>query len=146
MPVRTPTPPRPTAASNLAAGVVGGLVVLAVGATLIGTGLINTGDTRHEVIREVPAAGASLDVRNSAPRTGSGSVADIYRRAGHGVVFVQARIVEQSDTNNPFGLPLEQEGLATGSGFVLDKQGYILTNAHVVEGAKNVQIRFDENG
>ncbi|HEX6712065.1 MAG TPA: trypsin-like peptidase domain-containing protein [Thermoleophilaceae bacterium] len=149
MPVRTPTPPRrslpvpsrTTAASNLLSGIVGGLVVLALGATMIGTGVINTGDTRREIIREVPARGAPLA---NAADTSSQSVADIYRRAAPGVVFVTARVVTQTDS--PFGFPLEQEGLATGSGFVLDRNGYILTNAHVVEGAKDASVRFEEGG
>ncbi|MFL5895840.1 MAG: S1C family serine protease [Thermoleophilaceae bacterium] len=142
MPVRPPTTSRQTAASNLVSGMVGGLVVLALGGTLIGTGLLNTGDTRREVIREIPAAGApALQGRDGKAR----SVADIYRRAGPGVVFVQARVIAAA-TDSPFGFPLEQEGLATGSGFVLDRRGYILTNAHVVEGAKNVTIRFEDGG
>src|SRR5436305_3258733 len=142
MPVRTPTPSRESAASNLLSGAVGGLIVLAIGGTLIGTGLLNTGDTRREIIREVPSS------LGAPPLTGADgkarSVAGIYRRAAPGVVFVQARVV--ASTDSPFGFPLEQEGLATGSGLVLDKNGYILTNAHVVEGAKNVNIRFDEGG
>jgi S1-C subfamily serine protease len=145
MPVRRPTPPirPPTPTSNLISGIVGGLVVLALGATLIGTGVINTGDTRREIIREVSVP--SVTLRNATARSGGGlSVADIYRRRAAGVVFVQARVVTQS--SSPFGLPLEQEGLATGSGFVLDKGGYILTNAHVVEGAKTVAVRFEEGG
>jgi S1-C subfamily serine protease len=149
MPVRTPSTPgrkipgpsRATAASNLLSGVVGGLVVLALGATLIGTGVINTGDTRREIIREVPSRAAPLA---NASDSSSPSVADIYRRSAAGVVFVSARVVTQTDS--PFGFPLEQEGLATGSGFVLDKDGYILTNAHVVEGAKGASVRFDEGG
>src|SRR3954452_15596456 len=156
MPVRTPTPRRPpntggrrpsrprraNAASNLLSGVVGGLVVLAIGATLIGTGVINTGDTSREIIREVPSPSAA--VSNASDGQRALTVADIYRRTAAGVVFVTARVVPQTDS--PFGFPLEQEGLATGSGFVLDHDGYILTNAHVVEGAKAASVRFEEGG
>jgi len=35
-------------------------------------------------------------------------------------------------------------GGGTGSGFVLDDAGYILTNEHVVEGARSVRVRFTE--
>src|SRR5436190_10718601 len=147
MPVRTPTPKgsqsgarRPTAASNLISGVAGGLIVLALGATLIGTGAINTGDTKREIIRVVrPQASQVVAADGSAV-----SVAEIYRRTAPGVVFVTARIV--TETDSPFGFPLEQQGLATGSGFVLDHDGYILTNAHVVEGAKTASVRFEEGG
>ncbi|HEY1908367.1 MAG TPA: trypsin-like peptidase domain-containing protein, partial [Myxococcaceae bacterium] len=31
-----------------------------------------------------------------------------------------------------------------GSGFVIDPRGYILTNNHVVEGAFNIRVRFDD--
>ena len=41
-----------------------------------------------------------------------------------------------------FGLPQEQQGEATGSGFVIDKAGTILTNAHVVDGATKVTVQF----
>ena len=149
MPVRTPTPTRqpgpnrPTAASNLLSGVVGGLVVLALGATLIGTGVINTGDTRREIVREVPAAGPTATLEDGSGRTTS--VAEIYRRAAPGVVFVTARVVTQTG-ESPFGYPLEQEGLATGTGFVLDERGFILTNAHVVQGARDASVRFEEGG
>ena len=147
MPVRTPTPRRPssgpnraTAASNLVSGVAGGLVVAALGATLIGTGAIKTGDTRREIVREVPTPTATLAQADGK----SQSVAEIYRRVAPGVVFVTARVVSQ--TNSPFGYPLEQQGLATGSGFVIDRRGYILTNAHVVEGARTASVRFDQGG
>jgi S1-C subfamily serine protease len=140
MPVRTPTPNRPTAASNLVSGMAGGLVVLAIGGTLIGTGAINTGDTRREVIRQVQAPAAVLANADGKAR----SVAGIYRSVAPGVVFVTARVVTRTDS--PFGFPLEQQGLATGSGFVLDKHGFILTNAHVVEGARDASVRFEEGG
>jgi S1-C subfamily serine protease len=37
-----------------------------------------------------------------------------------------------------------QRGVSTGSGFVLDKDGTIATNAHVVDGATKVSVRFGD--
>ena len=119
---------------------VGGLVVLALGATLVGTGVLNTGDTHTEIIRQLATPATTLASADGKSR----SVADIYRATASGVVFVSARISLQTDS--PFGAPLEQEGLATGSGFVLDSDGYILTNAHVVEGARSASVRFEQGG
>ena len=41
----------------------------------------------------------------------------------------------RGDTSAVFGLQR-----STGSGFVIDPEGYIMTNAHVVNGAQRVQI------
>jgi S1-C subfamily serine protease len=126
------------APSNLLSGVLGGLVVLVLGAVLIATDVIDTGDTKT-VVRQSPiSAPATEDAESSGGRT----VADIYEKEGQGVVFIEASGVSSEET--PFGLP--QEGTATGSGFVVDKDGYIITNAHVVEGAERVGVRFDEDG
>ena len=38
--------------------------------------------------------------------------------------------------------PQEQRGQATGSGFVIDQTGTILTNAHVVDGAERSRVQF----
>ena len=124
--------------TNLLAGVVGGLIVLVIGAVLIATDVIDTGDTTT-VVREAPATQSTAASTGSAGR----SVRDIYKQEGRGVVFIQSQGVT-SDSNSPFGLP--QQGTATGSGFVVDKEGTIVTNAHVVEGADRVEVRFDENG
>src|SRR5436305_6017132 len=68
------------------------------------------------------------------------TVSDIYKKVGPGVAFIQADVVESG--SSPFGFPQQQRGTATGSGFVLDKRGYILTNAHVVNGGTNIQVHF----
>jgi serine protease Do len=38
--------------------------------------------------------------------------------------------------------PREQETQAAGTGFVISKEGYILTNNHVVEGATKIEVSF----
>jgi S1-C subfamily serine protease len=124
--------------SNLIAGVLGGLVVLVVGAVLIATNVIDTGDTTTRVIRQAPI---SQGATNPASTQDGKTVQQIYSQEGRGVVYVQAQGVTDSSA---FGE--SQSGTATGSGFVVDKNGTILTNAHVVEGASKVTVSFEEGG
>jgi S1-C subfamily serine protease len=66
---------------------------------------------------------------------------DIYKRDAPGVAYIRAEIVQQ--TQSPFDLgPQAQRGTATGSGFVINKDGDILTTAHVVEGASKITVSF----
>jgi S1-C subfamily serine protease len=123
---------------HVLSGVLGGLVVLVLGAVLIETDVIDTGDTTQEVVRQDPLTRPASDSSDDEGLT----VTEIYERDGPGVVYVQADVPSQVES--PFGLPDEGGGVATGSGFVLDKDGYILTNAHVVEGARETGVRFTE--
>jgi S1-C subfamily serine protease len=119
-------------------GVLGGLVVLLLGAVLIATDVIDTGDTTREVVQQQALTRPVVDTGSDDEGL---TVTEIYDRDGPGVVFIQAEVGSQAES--PFGLP-DDSGVATGSGFVLDKEGYILTNAHVVEGAKEAGVRFTE--
>jgi S1-C subfamily serine protease len=76
----------------------------------------------------------------TAPRASAGSVADIYARVSPGVVFVQA--------NSGRGeLPFPGGGqAASGSGFLIDADGHVVTNDHVVEDADEYRVRFGESG
>ena len=80
----------------------------------------------------------------SESRAGGLTARDIYRRAAPGVVYIRARSVQQ--TQSPFDVfPRTQENLSTGSGFVLDDKGDILTNAHVVASSLDVRVSFSDH-
>src|SRR3954471_17306687 len=141
---RPPLPFSPVR-SNVFAGVIGGLVVAVLTAVLLGTGAIDGGKTTTVVQRQAPlaASGDSSSSSDAAEQAGGLTVGDIYKKAAPGVAFIQSTIVETTQT--PFGFPDQQPGQATGSGFVLNDQGYIATNAHVVNGAKDVQVSFGKS-
>ena len=44
----------------------------------------------------------------------------------------------------PDGQPPQRQQMATGSGFILSQDGYIVTNNHVVEGATSVLVRLSD--
>ena len=133
----SPASQQRSAASNLIAGALGGLIVLVIGAVLIATDVIETGDSRTVVRQQAPISQPASD---PAATDGGRTVQDIYREEGRGVVFIQAEGVAGSSV---FG---QEQGTATGSGFVVDEDGTILTNAHVVEGADEVTVSFEEGG
>jgi len=67
------------------------------------------------------------------------TVNEIYRRDGQGVAFVSAaRAGGGAQEFSPFGEP--EGGTASGSGFLIDKQGHVITNSHVVEGSDAVEV------
>ncbi len=109
--------------------------VIAVGlAAVLGVG----GTDTTTVVRQ--QAAFSNDTRPASDDGGALTARDIYKRDAPGVVFIRANVV--SSSQSAFGFPQQQQGYATGSGFVINDNGNILTNAHVVEGATKVKVTF----
>jgi S1-C subfamily serine protease len=125
--------------TSFASAVTGGLVVAIAGLLLIETGVIDTGDDASGPLTAAPLT------RPASQSEGKGlTVNEIYDRASKGVAFIRAQVTQT--TENPLGLPESQQGTATGSGFLIDDDGHILTNAHVVQGAQRVDVQFSEDG
>ena len=124
--------------TSLVAAVLGGALVAAV---LMLTGIGEDGPRATTVIQQSPLGGA----RDATREGGSGLTArEIYRRDAPGVVNVRAQVVQQVDS--PFDLnPRPDRGQSSGSGFVLDERGFVLTNAHVIAGASRVTVQFEDD-
>jgi serine protease Do len=84
--------------------------------------------------RESPNARAAPDLARV-----NGLLADLAERLQPGLVHVRVQRTLKEDT------PREDSGerrRSTGSGFVIDPSGLIVTNAHVIEGAAAIQVRL----
>ena len=126
------------AAKPLGAAVIGGLVVAILGWIAIAAGWI-------EAERDGSAPIAPLVRPASDEGEGDGlSVGEIYDRAAPGVAFVEAS-QPAAASSTPFGPTPDGSGTATGSGFVIDDEGHVLTNAHVVAGADDVRVTLGES-
>ncbi|MFL5957687.1 MAG: S1C family serine protease, partial [Solirubrobacterales bacterium] len=123
---------------SLIAAILGGALVAAV-VLLLDVGRTTKTTT---VVQQAP-----LNARTAAGTSGSTGLTprEIYKRDAPGVVNVRAQIVQRVTSPFNFGSPEEQRGVATASGFVVDGNGDILTNAHVIEGASRVTVQFEND-
>lgn len=67
------------------------------------------------------------------------SVAEIAKKVGPAVVGVSIKSVKSAD---PFGFT-QKEAEGMGSGVIFNEEGYILTNYHVINGANNINVIFN---
>jgi putative serine protease PepD len=87
---------------------------------------------------EPPTAVSARTATTAADRGTASSLAELYRRAAPGVVEIEAGGTDEGF--DPFAP--QNEPTATGSGFVIDEEGHIVTNQHVVGNAETVNVRF----
>jgi S1-C subfamily serine protease len=110
----------------VAAGAIGAGVALGIVAAVDGDGattVIQQAAAPETAQREL----AQLEPAQLEPAEGNLGVQEIYRRSAPGVVQILA----------------VTEG-GSGSGFVIDKSGHIVTNFHVVQGSSEPEIIFSD--
>ena len=117
----------------LVAALLGGGVAAGV---LLGTGAVGS---RTTVVQQTPLKGGMA----ASQPTGL-TARDIYRQSAPGVVFIRARSIRE--TQSPFDVfPHLEENISTASGFVLDRKGNLLTNAHAVVSSLEVHVTFSDH-
>ncbi|HEX7278452.1 MAG TPA: trypsin-like peptidase domain-containing protein [Solirubrobacterales bacterium] len=131
--------PKKNFRSPFISALFGGLIVAVFGWIAIAAGWIQSeGDSTTTVAAPVTSIEA---------KAGDGDtnlVNQIYKADGEGVAFIEAELESQASSEgfNPFGEPQPEGGSASGSGFVIDREGHVLTNNHVVEGASEVSVKL----
>jgi len=107
--------------SNLFFMFLGAAAVGLVVAVLAVSGAL---DRTERVVTAAPKTATSTVAQ---PPSGSGGVSDIYASASPAVAYIQA-------------------GDGSGSGFLIDGQGHVVTNEHVVEAGSDYTVRFGSDG
>jgi putative serine protease PepD len=117
-----PEEPRKGKGGRIAA--VGAVAVLLVGGAFAVGSIVSGGDGNKA---STTAALPAISNKPLKPKTGQTREAAIYAKASPAVVSIR------TDSGS-------------GTGFLIDKAGTIVTNAHVVDTAKTVQVKFGADG
>jgi putative serine protease PepD len=119
-----PGPRRPTSRGRIAA--LAAVTVLAVGGAAFAAGaLLDNGDSSSKIAR--PAALPAVPSTPVKPSRGQTRAGAIYAQASPAVVSIRA-------------------GQGSGTGFLIDGAGTIVTNDHVVDTNQTVQVKFGTDG
>ena len=136
--ISTPLPPPPPAVKRRrklrAVGLVFVVVAVGFGSGILGTIAadkwdITIGSTRISGSSNAPLV--TSEVGSDDPSLGTTVVAQVVNKLADSVVTINSQVNDESG-----------QGEASGTGVVLTSDGEILTNAHVVEGATKVSVRF----
>ena len=113
-----------------------GLVVLAVLAFVFGSrwqGAVLQADSRGEPRQVAPSSGLLPEER---------STVELFRQASPSVVYITTATRERRV--DYFGRRFDRIQDGTGSGFLWDSQGHVVTNYHVIQNADDAQVTLSD--
>ena len=132
--------------ASLVGAIIGALVVGIVLITFMTPAEVNSNPNPNSNQSGIGTINSGMDFSNGAsimtellnynPETYP--VVGVVNNAGPSVVKVETTTSQLYYSF--FGIPIESEGTGNGSGVIIDSQGYILTNNHVVENSKQINV------
>ena len=81
------------------------------------------------------------DSQQAAALTLQRSYINVYKKTAPSVVYIKTNTLMRRG----YWLQYNQMVEGAGSGFIIDKEGYIVTNSHVVAGARKIEVIFHDN-
>ncbi len=136
-----PTPSGRVASAARPLAALAAASLLGGGAALAGAWALGAFDDAASVEEATPIASQQTGAPSPAGST-TIDVAEIYRRSGPGVVQITSTSPGAPGTDVFGNVVPGQAQRGLGSGFVIDKEGHIVTNFHVVDGAAEIEVSF----
>jgi S1-C subfamily serine protease len=134
--------PRSLLSTSFGSALVGGLVVAVLGWIAIAAGWVDASDDSAGEVATTTAPALAQPAADQDAGRGL-TVKEIYEETSPGVAFISAESASApASPLDPFG---GGGGTATGSGFVIDTEGHVLTNAHVVAGADQIEVTLGDD-
>jgi S1-C subfamily serine protease len=138
--------------SSFGSALLGGAIVAVVAVIVIASGLVKGSGGNSTTTVESSLAAPAASTTSGSGEGATNTVNQIYKSDGDGVAFIESTLEPEPSASqeafNPFGESEEEGssgGTATGSGIVIDNEGHILTNNHVIEGASHIAVKLGES-
>ncbi|NJO42704.1 MAG: trypsin-like serine protease [Cyanobacteria bacterium CRU_2_1] len=127
------------------------LLLIGAGGAIGGNRLLAQDPSLAQQLAPTSPSPDRSDTPSSSPlqTTNPNFIAEAVQKVGPAVVRIDSQRTVTSQGPSVFGrrfgnMPTERVEEGTGSGFIIDENGLILTNAHVVEGADRVTVALKD--
>jgi S1-C subfamily serine protease len=92
----------------------------------------------------VPSTSSSPSTSTSSSSSSSSSLPDVFQKVENSVVQITSTKSNPNEVVILNGVPQTGRRTALGSGFVYDNQGHVVTNYHVIDGARRADVTFTD--